>query len=104
MAVRAIIETGKGQRLVLLRLGALLGLATLPALLGFVIGIIPGLLLGFPGWHRFIAIGLPILWALGYVKQREANYGDVNWITYSIAFGGGMGLGASIWFFGTLTD
>jgi hypothetical protein len=86
------------------RIGGLVGLAILPLVFGFALGIIPGLLLGLPGWHGYGAVILPILWAVGYIKQREANYGDVNWITFSIAFDGGIGLGVSIWLFGTFTD
>jgi hypothetical protein len=71
---------------------------------GFIIGIVPGLVLGFPGWHGIAAIVLPILWAVGHVKQRGRNFGDVNWVTYAIAFGGGIGFGVSVWFFGSLTD
>ena len=84
------------------RLGAVVGI--LPLVLGFVMGIIPGLLLGLPGWHEYGALILAVLFAVGYVKQRETNYGDVDWITYSVAFGGGIGLGASIWVFGTFTN
>ena len=86
------------------RIASVLGLTILPLAFGFVLGIIPGLLLGLPGWHRVAAIVLSILWAFGYVKQRGTNYRDVDWVTYSISFGGGIGLGVSTWFCGTLTD
>ena len=86
------------------RKGGLVGLAILPLVFGLVLGVIPGLILGFTGWHRHAAVILPIFWAVAFVKQREARNGDVNWITYSITFGGGIGLGISIWIFGTFTD
>ncbi len=67
-------------------------------------GIIPGLLLGITGWHRPGGVILGAIWAFGYLKQRGQSYGDVNWVTYPISFGGGVGLVASIWFFGSLTE
>ena len=76
----------------------------LAASTGFVLGIVPGLLLGLPGWHLVGAVILSSLWAIGYISQRAKNFGDVNWISFLLAFGGGSGLGTSIWFFGTLTD
>jgi hypothetical protein len=74
------------------------------ALFGALLGIIPGLVLGIPGWHRPAGIILAVIFALGYIKQRGRNYGDVNWVTYLIAIAGGLGLAASIWFFGAITD
>lgn len=82
-----------------------LGLILLPIgsfALGFVIGIVPGLLLGLPGWHEVAAVVIPIVWAIGYVKQRARNYGDVSWITFCIAVFGGGGIGFSIWLFGDI--
>ena len=75
-----------------------------PFALGFIIGIIPGLLLGLPGWHKAGAVIAPIIWAVGYVNQRAKNFRDVSWITFSIALFGGAGLGISIWLFGDITS
>lgn len=86
------------------RLVGILGILTLPLILGGVLGIVPGLVLGIPGWHGVGAVVIPLLWAFGHVKQRGENFGDVSWVTYALAILGGIGLGTSIWFFGTLTD
>ena len=59
---------------------------------GFVTGIIPGLLLGLLDWHEGAEIIVPFLWAIGYVKQRARNYGDVNWITLCVAIFGELWL------------
>ena len=75
-----------------------------PFLFAALVGIIPGLLLGIPGWHRPGGVLLGAIWAFGYLKQRGQSYGDVNWVTYPLSFGGGVGLVASIWFFGSLTE
>jgi len=71
--------------------------------IGFVTGIVPGLLLGLIGWHKAAAIIIPIIWCIGYIRQRRRNYGDVNWITFSVGSFGGLGLGIAIWFFGNIT-
>jgi len=71
--------------------------------LGFVIGIIPGLLLGLIEWHKVAAIIIPIIWCTGYIRQRRRNYGLVDWITFSVGGFGGLGLGLSIFFFGNIT-
>ena len=72
--------------------------------IGFIVGIIPGLLSGLLGWHRVVAIALPSLWTVGYVLQRAKNFGDVNWVTFTIAALGGLGFGASCWIFGNITS
>ena len=74
------------------------------AAIGFVIGIVPGLLLGLPGWHKTAAVVIPIVWAIGYVRQRASFRDDVNWITFCIAIFGGVGAGFSIWLFGDITS
>ena len=58
-----------------------LGLVTLPIggfAAGFVLGIIPGLLLGLPEWHRIGAVLLPVLWAFAYLSQRSKGFGDIR--------------------------
>ena len=70
---------------------------------GFVIGIVPGLLLGLVGWHKAAAIIIPVIWCIGYIRQRRRNYGQGDWITFSVGGFGGLGLGIAIWFFGNLT-
>ena len=82
---------------------ALLGGVLLTAL-GFVIGIIPGLLLGLLGLHQVGAIVLPALWAFGYVHQRARNYGDVGPITWGVAGFGALGLAISVWLLGSVTS
>lgn len=72
--------------------------------LGFIIGIVPGLLLGLLGLHEIAAVIIPIVWAIGYVRQRARNRGDVNWITFSVAVLGGAGAAFSIWLFGSITS
>ncbi len=71
---------------------------------GFVLGIIPGLVLGLFKWHEPAAIIIPILWCIGYIRQRSQNYGFVDWITFCVGGFGGLGLGISIWFFGNITS
>lgn len=82
----------------------LLMLPIAPFALGFITGIVPGLLFGLPGWHEGAAVVIPIVWAVGYVGQRGRNYGDVNWVTLCIAVFGGVGIGLSIWLFGNITS
>ena len=72
-------------------------------ILGFVLGIIPGLLLGIPGWHKQGAVILPLLWVAGFLRQRPAHLGGVGVSTVLVTVGGGIGLGTSVWFFGSLT-
>ena len=85
---------------------ALFGLAALVLVigLGFLLGIVPGLLSGLLGWHKVVAIALPSLWSVGYVLQRAQKFGDVNWITFTIAVLAGLGFGASCWLFGNITS
>ena len=83
-----------------------LGLITLPSgsfAAGFVLGIIPGLLLGLPDWHRIGAVVLPVLWAFGYLGQRSKGFGDIRWVSYVIVASGGTGLGLAVWVFGGIT-
>jgi uncharacterized membrane protein len=72
-------------------------------IMGAIMGIIPGLLLGLIEWHIAAAIILPIIWCFGYIRQRNRNYGFVDWITFSVGGFGGLGLGVSIFFFGNIT-
>ena len=72
--------------------------------LGFVTGIVPGLLSGLVGWHLVVAIVPPIIWAIGYVFQRARRHGDVSVITYSIAVMAAVGFGASVWVSGNVTS
>ncbi len=71
--------------------------------MGFVMGIVPGLLLGLIGWHKAAAIIIPIIWCIGYIRQRSRNFGDVSWITFCVGGFGGLGFGIGIWFFGNIT-
>ncbi len=84
----------------------MLGLVTLPVggfATGFALGIIPGLLLGLPEWHRAGAIVLPVLWAFGYLGQKSKGFGDIRWVSYVVVGFGGGGLGLSVWTFGSIT-
>ena len=84
----------------------MLGLVTLPVggfATGFALGIIPGLLLGLPEWHRAGAVVLPVLWAFGYLGQRSKGFGDIRWVSYVVVAFGGGGLGVSVWTFGGIT-
>ncbi|MFC2015018.1 hypothetical protein ACFLUP_03400 [Chloroflexota bacterium] len=72
--------------------------------MGFIIGILPGLLLGLLGWHKGAAVVISIVWAIGYLRQRGRNRGDVNWITFFVAVFGGVGVASSIWLFGNITS
>ena len=72
--------------------------------MGFIIGIVPGLLFGLLGWHKVAAVVISIVWAIGYVGQRARNRGDVNWITFCVAVLGGAGVAFSIWLFGNITS
>ena len=83
-----------------------LGLVTLPFggfATGFVLGIVPGLLLGLPAWHRIGAFVLPVLWAFGYLGQRSKGFGNVRWVAYVIVASRGTGLGLAVWVFGSVT-
>jgi hypothetical protein len=71
--------------------------------MGFLMGIVPGLLLGLLGWHEAAAIIIAVIWCIGYIRQRSKNYGDVGWITLCVGGFGGLGLGTAIWFFGSIT-
>ena len=84
----------------------MLGLVTLPVggfATGFALGIIPGLLLGLPEWHRVGAVVLPVLWAFGYLGQRSKGFGDIRLVSYAVVAFGGGGLGISVWTFGSFT-
>ena len=83
---------------------AVLGLLFAPIILGALLGIVPGLLFGIPGWHKAAAIVLAVIWAGGYINQRGKSYNDVDGITFVIAIGGALGLAASVWLFGSFTD
>lgn len=72
------------------------------ASMGFVMGIVPGLLLGLIGWHEAAAIIIPVIWCIGYIRQRSRRYGDVGWTTFCVGGFGGLGLGIAIWFFGNV--
>gem|GEM_PF-5765063 len=72
--------------------------------LGFVTGIVPGLLLGLLGWHTVGAILGPILSVFLYVNQRARRHGGVDWVAYAIAVFMGLGLGFSIWAFGNVVS
>lgn len=78
------------------------GLLIGPFALSFVIGIVPGLLFGLPGWHKPAAVVIAIIWVVGYVLQR-AGLGHMDWVVFWIALSGAFGLGFSIWFFGSIT-
>jgi len=71
-------------------------------LLGFLIGIIPGLLSGLVGWHTKVAIVLPAIWIVGYVCQRAKNSRGVSVITYGVAVLGAVGFGSSVWLSGNI--
>ena len=68
-----------------------------------MLGIIPGLLLGIPEWHKVGAVVLSLLWAIGVVVLRPAYLGEGTLSTLMVVFGGGIGLGGSVWFFGSVT-
>jgi drug/metabolite transporter (DMT)-like permease len=72
--------------------------------IGFIMGIIPGLLLGLLGWHKVAAVIISIVWAIGYILQRAITRRDVNWITFCVAILGGAGVALSIWLFGDITS
>ena len=78
-------------------------LLAFPAL-SFVLGIIPGFLLGIFGWHEDGAWVLGIIYALGYRMQRQVKYGGITLLTYPTAVVGGVGLGVSVRIFGALTN
>ena len=83
-----------------------LGLVTLPFggfATGFVLGIIPGLLLGLPEWHQTGAFVLPVLWTFGYLGQRSKGFGNIRFVSYVIVASGGTGLGLAVWVFGGIT-
>jgi len=73
----------------------------IPSGLGFIMGIVPGLLLGLPGWHEVAAVLLPMIWAIGYLAQPGKH---VTWISIFVAVLGGVGLGVSISVFGSITS
>jgi hypothetical protein len=87
----------------MMKVFAIIFMPVITAGLGFVIGIVPGLLLGLIGWHKAATIIIPIIWCIGYIRQRSRNYGFVDWITFSVGGFGGLGLGIAIWFFGNIT-
>jgi hypothetical protein len=70
--------------------------------LGFVVGIVPGFLSGLVGWHKEMALVLPLAWAIGYILQRANRFRHVSVITYLIAILGGIGFGLSVWVFGSI--
>lgn len=83
---------------------AFIGMPLAILAMGFIIGIVPGLLFGLLGWHKVAAAGISIVWAIGYVRQRARNRGDVNWITFCVAVFGAAGVAFSIWLFGSITS
>jgi hypothetical protein len=71
--------------------------------IGFIIGIVPGLLFGLLGWHKVAAVVISIVWAIGYVLQRARNRREVDRITFCTAVLGGAGVAFSIWLFGNIS-
>ena len=91
------------RKLIYVPLG-ILGALLLASVVGFLLGIIPGLRLGLPGWHESGSVILGFIFAFGYISQRRINFGDVNWLTYLIATCGGLGVFMSVWIFGSFTN
>ena len=79
-------------------------LAIVPTAIGFILGIVPGLVLGFLDWHEGGAVVIALIWGVGYVTQRSKGFGDANYVTVLIAAFGGLGLWSSVWLFGNITS
>ena len=79
-------------------------LVGLPLVVGFLVGIAPGLLLGLAGIHGVMAIVTPIVFAGWYVWSRSRRMGQMNAVMVTIGIVGGIGIGISIWLFGTLSS
>jgi ABC-type antimicrobial peptide transport system permease subunit len=79
-------------------------LVGLPLIVGFLIGIAPGLLLGLAGIHGVMAIVTPVVFAGWYVWSRSRRMGQINMVMVIIGIVGAIGIGVSIWLFGTLTS
>ena len=71
--------------------------------MGFIIGIVPGLLFGLLGWHKVAAVVISIVWAISYVLQRAVTRRDVKGIRFCVAVLGGAGVAFSIWLFGNIS-
>ena len=72
--------------------------------LGFLVGIVPGLLLGIPGWHREGAFVLPLVgMAISWGTRWPRIFGDMRFSLETLLLGAGLGMFGSIWFFGSLT-
>lgn len=80
----------------------IIGMPFLSTAIGFVIGIVPGLFLGWIGWWEGGAVIIPLIWAFGYISQRRRNYGFVDWITFAVGIFGGLGIGIAVFFFGNM--
>ena len=88
-------------------MGRLLVFTVMPAVvfvIGFAFGAVPGLVAGLLGWYQIVAIVPPVLWALAYIYQRNANFGDVNFISFIVAGFSGFGWGVSVWLFGSMVS
>jgi hypothetical protein len=79
-------------------------LVVLPLLVGFLVGIAPGLLLGLAGIHGVMAIVTPIVFAGWYIWSRSRRMRQMNVVMVTIGIVGGIGIGISIWLFGTLSS
>ena len=72
-------------------------------LFGAVLGIMPGILLGFAGWHRIGAVVIAVIFfvghgfhpALAHLRGQALHWGGSATFT--------SGLGISIWVFGNMT-
>ena len=73
------------------------------AIPGAILGIIPGLLLGYPNLHQCGAVILSGLWAFGFLMRRPLCAGPIRALVILVAAGGAVGLGWSVWYFGEMT-
>lgn len=79
-------------------------LVGLPLIVGFLVGIAPGLLLGLAGIHGVMAIVTPVVFAGWYIWSRARRMGQMNVVMVTIGMVGAIGIGLSIWFFGSITS
>ena len=81
-------------------LALVLGAATI---VGFIVGIAPGLVLGFFGAHTYGAAVGSVGWGGWYFYTRWKRTGRVNAMTVAIAVAAGLGVFIAVLLFGQIT-
>lgn len=73
-------------------------------LYGFVLGLIPGLLLGLVGWHRIGSVAVALVWGLIYLRMKSSMSDLPSGLRLVVAVSTASGLGASVYLLGGIVS